>query len=246
MKLLLVLGSDKIFENVSLFLEPLGFDIIRYRYVQKAMDNIDEIDPAGIVISAKDFPRHWKIMVHFVRYTRSIDECPIILLKGENFPEEEITKAMALGVNGLVLESFSNPAETEKIQGILASYMTVNDKRTKRRYRPEKWNQVGFVFSHPADEKIITGAVKTVSLTGLSFEPDRPGNVENLKTDTEIRDCSLRVGDYILSPVCVVRRTGKIISMEFVSFPGKEKESLSTYLENMPLEELKACQKAAS
>jgi hypothetical protein len=246
MKLLLVLGSDKVYNNVSLFLKPLGFEMIRYRYVQKAMDNIDEIDPVGLVISATDFPRHWKTMARFIRYDRATDDFPIIILKGNYFPEEEINKAMALGVNGLVLETLENPAETEKIQGILASYMTVNDKRTKRRYRLAKWNRVGFVFSHPADEKIITGSVKTVSLKGISFEPDHPGITENIKADTEIRDCSLRVGNDILSPVCAVRRTGKIISMEFVSFPGKEKESLSAYLENMPMEELKACQKAAS
>ena len=246
MKLLLVLGSDKTFDNVSLFLKPLGFDMIRYRHVQKAMDNVEEIDPVGIIISAKDFPRHWKTMVRFVRYGRSKNECPIVILKGDFFPEEEINKAMALEVNGLVLESLDNPAETEKIQTLLARYVAVSDKRTNRRYRPENWNHIGFVFSHPEDEKLITGTVKTVSSTGISFEPDRPAMVENIKTDTEIRDCSLRTGENILSPVCAIRRTGKILSMEFLSFPGTEKESLDIYLENLPLEELKARQKAAS
>ena len=246
MKLLLVLGSDKTYDNVSLFLKPLGFELIRYRHVQKAMDNVDEIDPVGIIISAKDFPRHWKTMVRFVRYDRSKNECPIVILKGDVFPEEEINKAMSLEVNGLVLESLDNPVETEKIQTLLARYVAVNDKRTNRRYRPENWNHIGFVFSHPVDEKCITGTVKTVSSTGISFEPDHPGMVENIKSDTEIRDCSLRTGENILSPVCTVRRTGKIISLEFLSFPGVEKESLDIYLENLPLEELKARQKAAS
>ena len=246
MKLLLVLGSDKTYDNVSLFLKPLGFDMIRYRSVQKAMDNVDEIDPVGIIISAKDFPRHWKTMVRFVRYFRPLKDCPIVILKGDNFPEEEINKAMALDVNGLILESLDNPAESEKIQTLLARYVAVDDKRINRRYRPENWSNIGFVFSHPADEKIITGVVKTVSATGISFEPDRPGLVENLKTETEIRDCSLRVGEEILSPVCIVRRVERIVSMEFVSFPGTEKELLDIYLENLPLEELKARQKAAS
>ena len=246
MKLLLVLGSDKTYDNVSLFLKPLGFELIRYRHIQKAMDNVDEIDPVGIIISAKDFPRHWKAMTRFVRYDRTKSECPIIILKGEVFPEEEINKAMALEVNGLVLESLNNPGETEKIQTILARYVAVSDKRTNRRYRPENWSNIGFVFSHPADEKLVTGTVKTVSATGISFEPDHPGLVENIKKDTKIPDCSLKTGDAILSPVCTVRRTGKIISLEFLSFPGVEKESLDIYLENLPLEELKARQKAAS
>ncbi|MCL1927899.1 MAG: PilZ domain-containing protein [Treponema sp.] len=246
MKLLLALGSDKTFENVSLFLKPLGFDLIRYRNVQKAMDNVDEIDPEGIIISAKDFPRHWKTMTRFVRCFRPKNECPIVILKGDAFPEEEINKAMALEVNGLVLESLNNPAETEKIQTLLARYVAVDDKRTNRRYRPENWNNIGFVFSHPIDEKLITGIVKTVSATGISFEPDHPGLVEDIKTNTEIHNCSLRVGEDILSPVCTVRRTDRIITLEFLSFPGAEKETLDIYLENLPLEELKARQKAAS
>jgi hypothetical protein len=246
MKLRLVLGSDKTFDSVSLFLKPLGFDMIRYRHVQKAMDNVEEIGPEGIIISAKDFPRHWKPFVRFVRYDRPQGECPIIVLKGDNFPEEEINKAIALEVNGLVLESLDNPAETEKIQTLLSRYIAVDDKRTNRRYRPEDYSRINFVFSHPSDERLITGTVKTVSTTGLSFGPDHPGLVENIKVDTEIRTCSLRTGERILSPLCTVRRTtGDIISLEFLSFPGTEKEALDVYLENLPLEELKAKQKAA-
>jgi hypothetical protein len=244
MKLLLILGSDTIFENVSLFLKPLGFDLIRYRHPQKAMDNIDEIDPIGVIISARDFPRHWKTITSFVRYERSKNECPIVILKGKNFPEEEINKALSLGVNGMVLESLENPSETEKIQTLLARYVPVEDKRKNRRYRPENWSRFGFVFSHPLNEKLITGTVKTVSSTGISFEPDHPAMVSTIKIDTEVTACSLRTGNDILSPACAVRRTGKILSMEFLSFPAAEKETLDIYLENLPLEELKARQEA--
>jgi hypothetical protein len=242
MKLLLVLGSDSIYENVSLFLKPLGFDLIRYRHAQKAMDNIEEIDPVGIIISARDFPRHWKTITSFVRYERSKNDCPIIILKGKNFPEEEINKAMALEINGLVLESLKNPAETEKIQTLLARYVPVEDKRKNRRYRPEQWSRFGFVFSHPLNEKLVTGTVKTVSSTGVSFEPDHPAMTDTIRIDAELKDCSLRAGNDVLSPVCTVRHTGKIIALEFLSFPGSEKETLDIYLENLPLEELKAKQ----
>jgi hypothetical protein len=76
-----------------LYVKPLGFELIRYHHVLKAMDNIDETDPSGIIISARDFPRHWKTMVQFVRSERPKDACPIIILKGENFPLEETSKA---------------------------------------------------------------------------------------------------------------------------------------------------------
>jgi hypothetical protein len=240
MKLLLVLASDDTFNNVALFLNPLGFELIRYRQILKAMDNIDETDPDGIIISARDFPRHWKTMVQFVRFGRPKTECPVILLRGTNFPEEETGKAAYLGVNGIVLESLKDSAEVDQIQNILARYVSVEDKRKNRRYRAESWTRLGFMFSSPLDEKIITGTVKTVSSTGISFEPDHPALVKDLKNDTEIPGCSLRAGDTILSPSCVLRRTGKILSLEFTSFSGEDREKLEGYLEDLPLQEFKA------
>jgi hypothetical protein len=242
MKLLLVLASDDTFNNVSLFLKPLGFELIRYRHVLKAMDNIDEVDPTGILISANDFPRHWKTLVQFVRAERPKSECPIVLLKGEKFPMEETNKALHLEVNGIVLESLKDSMEIDQIQSILARYVPVDDKRKNRRFRTESWARMGFMFSNPVDEKIITGTVKTVSNTGLSFEPDHPVLIKDLKMDAEIPGCSFRAGSAILSPACALRRTGKIISLEFLSFPGDEKETLEAYLEDLPLQELKAKQ----
>ncbi|MDR2144557.1 MAG: PilZ domain-containing protein [Treponema sp.] len=240
MKLLLILASDETFNNVALFLNPLGFELIRYRQVLKAMDNIDETDPDGIIISARDFPRHWKTMLQFVRSERPKSQCPVILLKGRDFSEEEAGKAAYLGVNGIVLESLKDSAEVEQIQNILARYVSVEDKRKNRRYRAESWARFGFMFSNPLDETIVTGTVKTVSSTGVSFEPERPALVKDLKNDMEIPGCSLRAGDTILAPSCILRRTGKIMSLEFTSFPDAEKEKLENYLENLPLQELKA------
>jgi len=254
MKLLLVLGSDKTYNTLVKSFKPLGFDLIRYRHVQKAMDNIEEVDPQGILVSAKDFPRHWKPLVSFVRSGRSKDVCPIVLLKGDSFPEEESNKAEALEVNGLVPESLDNPAEIEKIQALLSQTtegkQTTKDKpSTAGKQQSEKASEIkttglkaaasamldspgrfGFVFSNPADEKIITGTIKTVSSTGISFEPDNPALAENLSPNTELSNCSFRAGDDILSPSCTLIKTGKTISLDFLSFPKGEKEKFAQYL----------------
>jgi len=58
--------------------------------------------------------------------------------------------------------------------------------------------------------------------------------VENIGNGTEIPYCTLRAGKDFLSPVCRAKRTGKSISLEFVSFPGAEKESFDLYLNNLP------------
>jgi hypothetical protein len=203
------------------------------------MDNIDEIDPSAIVISARDFPRHWKTMIQFVRSERPKDLCPIILLKGENFPLEETSKAFYLGISGIVGEALDNLAEIDRLQGILGRYIPVDEKRRARRYQTEKWQRFNFIFASPKDRTIVTGEVKTVSIGGLSFHPDHSALMKDIRLDDELTECSLRVGDNILSPVCRLARTGRIISLEFLSFQGREEEILNNYLENLPLEELK-------
>ncbi|MDR1588437.1 MAG: hypothetical protein LBS57_13370, partial [Treponema sp.] len=37
----------------------IPIEIIHYSQALKAMDNIEEINPDAIIISACDFPRHW-------------------------------------------------------------------------------------------------------------------------------------------------------------------------------------------
>jgi hypothetical protein len=219
MKLLLVMGSDKTHDILLNYLKLPGFEFIRYRHVQKAMDNIEEVDPAGIIISATDFPRHWKTLVSFVRSGRPKDSCPIVILIGDAFTEEEANKADALEVNCFVPESLKDPAKTKEIRALFAQ---AEHKKTLARFT--------FAFSNPADKIIITGTVKTVSASSLSFTPDHPALAENLEPGTKLQDCSFRAGTEILFPSCIVRKTGKAIDLDFLSFPRGEKEKLNNYL----------------
>ncbi|MDR0598615.1 MAG: PilZ domain-containing protein [Treponema sp.] len=230
MKLLLVLDSEATYQTLSRLFPPPGFELIRYRHVLKAMDNLDEADPAGIIISARDFPRHWKAFVRFARYGRPEKACPIAVLRGEAFPPEEAGKAEALGIDGVFPEL---PEEGGEEGGGIETIRAL--------FKPpagegENWSRLGFVFSRPGDGKIITGKVKTLSSRGLSFEGDRPETVEPLREGTELKNCSLRVGNAILSPSCVSRASppgGGGLALEFCSFPGNERETLETYLENL-------------
>jgi len=239
MKLLLVLGSDETYDNISPYVKPLGFDLIRYNHVQKAMDNIDEIDPNAIVISARDFPRTWKTMVQFVRSERGKDNCPIIILKGDMFPVEESSKASYLGVSGIVTETMDNSTELNRLQGILGRYLPVEEKRKNRRFHTENWQRFSFVFAHPGNKKLVTGKVNTISSGGLSFIPKNPSLMEGINPEAVLSDCSLRTGDPILSPVCRVARTGEAVSLEFLLFPDDEQKTLDEYVESLPLKELK-------
>ena len=243
MKLLLVLGSDDTHNLLSIYVKPLGLELIRYNHILKAMDNIDEVDPSALIISARDFPRHWKTMVQFVRSERSKEVCPIVILTGDGFNMEEASKASFIGVSGLVNENLDNPKEIDRLQGILGRYIPVEEKRRSRRIYTEPWQRFGFIFARPWDKALVTGEVKNISIGGLSFLPDNASLMKDMRLHMELEECSLRAGPNILSPSCRLTRTGRMIGIEFISFPGEEQETLIKYIESLPLEALKNAEK---
>jgi hypothetical protein len=239
MKLLQVLSSDDTYNLISFHLAPMGFEPIRYYHVLKAMDNIDEIDPRGIIISARDYPRHWKTMIQFIRSERPKNTCPIIVFVSEGFSVDERTKAHYLGVSGIVPEDFKDPSDIGRVQEILCRYLPGNEKRRSRRYHVQPWQCLNYVFSIPEEKSLIIGEVKTISSGGFSFLPEHSSLLRNARLHDEFTHCSLRVGEAILSPVCRLVRTGRIISFEFVSFPQNEQQVLDDYLLSSPLREWK-------
>jgi DNA-binding response OmpR family regulator len=240
MKLLVILASDEVFETISENISPLGFDCIRYQQVLKAMDNIDEIDPTGVIISAGDFPRHWKIVVQFIRYERDKESCPIIVLKGKDFPLEEASKAFYLGVNGIVAENMDNPVEMDRLQKVLGRYVHMADKRRNSRFHLEAWTNIGFCAVNPLNRQIITGQVKTISNNGMSFRPEISLNLDELTPNIELSECSLRLGDDMLNPICRLVRIVQDVSLEFIFLSDFEQILLDDFLEGLPIQELKA------
>lgn len=235
MKLLLVIGSDDTFDRISYYTTSMGFDLIRYRYVLKSMDNLDEADPQGIIISAQDFPRHWKALLQFVRSERTKEACPIIILKGIQFPLEAASKAFYLGVNGLVMEALDDPREIMRLQDLLRIGIPAQEHYRVRRYFEEAWNRFGLVISHPLTKLLITGRVISISLRGLSFYPDGMAAMKNIPVNMELPGCSLRAGAAILSPVCRLIHPGRVLILEFLSFPDNEQVLLEAYLQGRPM-----------
>ncbi|MDR0399549.1 MAG: PilZ domain-containing protein [Treponema sp.] len=238
MKLLLAVASDDTYDLISFYIRPLGFELIRYRHIIKAMDNVDEADPAGVIISANDFPRHWKAMAQFIRAERPRESCPIIILTGEQFPLEATTQAFYIGVSGIVNETLSS-ADLDRLQTIISRYIPVDERRRSRRFYAAEWNRFGFLVSKPQDKTIVPGEVKNISASGISFSPAYSSLMNDIGLHTILPQCSLRAGNMILSPSCRLARGGRIISLEFVSFPGDEQNSLEKYLEELPIIEMR-------
>ncbi|MDR0494736.1 MAG: PilZ domain-containing protein [Treponema sp.] len=236
MKLLLILGSDDNYGVISENIQALGFEPIRYRHVVKAIDNIDEIDPAAIIVSARDFPRHWKILLQFVRNERPKESCPIIILKGGNFGAEEASKAFFLGANGALSDTLDNQEDIERLKNILGRAAPETEGKKNLFFPVEPWNRIGLLIANFSGLLINTD-VKTISASGLSFVSLNPLPSNAVKMNKTLSECSLRVGGAILSPTCRVSGVGKTISLEFASFPEDERRVFDQYLEEFQTQE---------
>ena len=240
MKALLLVESDHIADIARFYLRPLGFETIRYRNPVKTIDNLEEISPDAIVVSARDFPRHWKVLAQAVRAEKDKDECVIILLKGEVFPLEEAAKAAHIGVNGVVKDNLDDRREQRRFPQLLKRYMVVDEDRSADRITPSAWDRLDFMFAHPVSLSPISGKLEAISPVGLSFVADIPAMVSDLVTGDLLEDCSMRVGPDIISLSCKVAHSGRVLGLEIDTMADDDRSRLEDYLASCPDRELQA------
>ncbi|MCK5674328.1 MAG: PilZ domain-containing protein [Spirochaetales bacterium] len=238
MKTLLVIEHDNLKDQVIEHLAPRGFDFIHYRSPIKALDNIEEIKPDLVIFSAVDFPRHWKPFITLLRSFLSKEKSVFILLKGNQFPSEESTKASALDVNGIISDDFSNPAVLGQLEDIFTRYNVIDDKRISRRYLNYITMDIEFTFIHPLTLSLVNGEITDISIGGLSFKPDSPQNTLDIREGTVLNNCTLRLKDSFNTISVTVIRNNNILSLGFINLEEDLKEELMEYFHEIPEREL--------
>lgn len=98
MKALLVAESEDTLNLYRSFFESLGYDTVCYRWLLKALDNVDEIMPQVIFMNAVDYPRHWKILVQYIR-SGLCKSFPVVLLSAQDISNDDLKKAEYLEVH---------------------------------------------------------------------------------------------------------------------------------------------------
>lgn len=240
MKALLVVANDDVARLAGAYLRPLGMDIIRYRDPLKALDNLEEIYPDVVVMSARDFPRHWKSIVVNIRAVRPKTACTIVLLKGDFFSFEEAAKASHLEVNGVVKEDLEDIQERIRFQQLMKRYLEIDESRVTDRQAPGPGDRFAFAFCHPATLAPIAGKVETISSMGLSFVPDWQALAADLEAGTAIPDAALRVGEAIMVTGARLVRNGAVMAFAFDGMGADDKRALSAYLASRSDREMKA------
>jgi hypothetical protein len=240
MKMILVAAGGQHVAAIAYHLKPLGFSLEHFSDPIKVIERLEEIDPQAILFHAGDFPRHWKPLLQCAREYKSREELIFLLIATNDFDMEDAAKAAHLGVNGIMQENFVDKQELYRMEEIIRRYRSMQDKRNFTRLVPRQPDELGFAFTHPRRLAFVNGRVREISIQGSSFLPARASAVSDLAVGTEIRDCSLKVEDHIISVTCKVTRNREELGFQFLSFGEGGHHALLKYIQSRAERALKS------
>jgi hypothetical protein len=240
MKLLLVAASKEHANVLGYHLKPLGFELEQETDPVRAIERFEAVQPQTILFDAAEFPRHWKPLLKLVREKKPREEVIFLLVTGREFSMEDAAKAAHLGVNGILGRNLSDKKELYRLEEIIRRYRSVRDKRSYTRLVPSVSEQVGFAFTHPLRLALVTGTIRELSIQGSSFLPTISSTVADLPVGIEIRHCSLRVEDTILSVDCKLTRNREELGFQFLAFNEGGHNTLLHYIQERSQRALKS------
>jgi hypothetical protein len=238
--MLLVAARDEHTATLSYHLKPLGFELERISNPVRALDQLEELDPQAILFHAGDYPRHWKTLLKLVREKKNKEELIFILIAPKGFDIEEAAKASHLGVNGIMREDLSDKKELYRLEELVRRYRELREKRNFTRLIPTNDDSLGFAFTNPRRLSLVVGKIREISIQGASFYPSPASVVSDLPVGHEIRDCSLKVGDEVISVTCRLTRNRDELGFQFLTFEEGGHSKLLKYIQDRSERALKS------
>ena len=209
MKAIIICDDEDVIAKVDAALASLAYDTIIYRWLLKALDNIEEIKPDLVVVSASDYPRHWKTLTQFIKSGIGGKIPDVILYVTESFSDAEKKKARRLGIKGIfasadesgisLFRSIVNAPtgglalppedETDEAQDAPAAFESVS--LAEQFARRESGTAV---FTHPVTGVFVTGSIRRRSDGNAEFTADTPSLAQGISPGDRIEELSLRTG----------------------------------------------------
>ncbi|MGP1437658.1 MAG: hypothetical protein ACTTKH_01130 [Treponema sp.] len=228
MIMVLVSESQDKSKTLMKFFKEQSIDIVHYNSPMKALDNLAEIRPDAIVIDTIDFPRHWKVITQYVRYSNSRNDVVIILIVNALFSAFEIDKAVSIGVQGIINIDTPNEMIVSNAKDILAKYKSATFKARRDFNEEFSSDDCSFLFVEPETECIVTGKVKDLHTDSLLFIPDM--KLEGINKDDILKNCSLKIRNKIIMPNCRVVEVNNYLNLEFVNLKEEEAKIIEDLL----------------
>ena len=178
-------------------------------------------------------------MLNILREKRSIEEAIFILITDDSFPFNEAAKAAFLKINGIISENLREKSVMFQLNDLIRRYKNLNDQRKFTRIVPNNYEQFKLVFTHPQQRYLVSGFISDISLEGSNFIPNNPSLTSDLTVNQKIPNCSLRVGEEIITVSCRIARKNRELGIEFESFEQEGHQKLFKYLMERPERDMK-------
>ena len=208
---LLISGSQDEYRSIKSALEEKDYSVVQYDNFLKAYDNLEEIHPDVIVVSAQDYPRHWKIIASTANFRLSKKVKTIVLVNQEFSDKEEIGALPVCSFTYDSEENFDKPLFFEVLnssESQTASKINYNEyfdegdfpaptvqellSNSTDDYISTGSSSCNFVYMNPSVMSIITGKVISFVYPEICFLPDRKEGFESLYIGQILDDCSLK------------------------------------------------------
>ena len=165
MKALLVANDERAINNISEVLKSAGYDTIVYKWFLKAIDNLEEISPHLLIISTKDYPRHWKILVQYTSAGFGNYTPQTILYVDEHFNADEKKKAEFLKVRG-----YFNSVDVDGLDKLRSLISNGND-----------------IFAQAYEKSAVVEDSKIITVESIISEPYDKANATVLPGTEELK-----------------------------------------------------------
>ncbi len=162
MKALVISDREEIINHVTPLLKEKGFDLIHYRWIIKALDNIEEIQPDVIVLSAMEYPRHWKTLAGFVQSGIGGNDVKLYLYDKEPLSAEDAKKAYDLGIRSFE-ENFN---QNEKTPAAFVNVeVALNESLSRFKfYNAKYYPETNCILFNTAPENVENKFIKYISM----------------------------------------------------------------------------------
>lgn len=201
MILLLIKNESPWTKDLQHFLAPYGVNVVQYRHPLKALDNLEELRPAIVLYDVQDFPRHWKILVKFLREEFTKEEVIFLLVSGQKVPLDEANKALFLGVNGILGDHGDGTALARNLREVFLRYgsFDIDAAPSDDPSSIDKPAPLPFLFRHPRHKHLVTGTLVRYDGKKATFRPDFAHEVADLGEGEILVGGSLRLEDRLVS-----------------------------------------------
>ena len=227
MKALIISEDEKVYSTLDELLKNAKYDTIIYKWLLKALDNIEEIRPDLIVVSSSEYPRHWKTLVQFVKSGIGGDNVDIYLYEPVPVSQEDEEKAKILGVTGCFsqFEEFAELIKVECEQDVVPEVQDVDAKPVEGTV-VEKEEELSipntghFMFTHPLTNKFISGKYfdyngKTLSCSFYELKDlDSVNDGMTINCFSFFDSIKTRTGNVIIKNVMSITPTNTVVIVE--------------------------------